>query len=47
MRRRLLVLAAVLAVVAAIAWGAIRIVARVTASTSAVELPTTRVKRAA
>jgi HlyD family secretion protein len=45
MRRPLLVLAAVLAVVAAIAWGAIRIVARVTASTSAVELPTTRVKR--
>jgi multidrug resistance efflux pump len=45
MRRRLLVLAAVLAVAAAIAWGAIRIVARVTASTSAVELPTTRVKR--
>ena len=45
MRRRLLVLAAVLAVVAAIAWGAIRIVARVTASASAVELPTTRVKR--
>jgi HlyD family secretion protein len=45
MRRRLLVLAAVLAVLAAIAWGAIRIVARVTASTAAVELPTTRVKR--
>ena len=45
MRRPLLVMAAVLAVVAAIAWGAIRIVARVTASTSAVELPTTRVKR--
>jgi multidrug resistance efflux pump len=45
MRRRLLALAAVLAVVSAIAWGAIRIVARVTASTSAVELPTTRVKR--
>ena len=45
MRRRLLVLAAVLAVLAAIAWGAIRIVTRVAASTSAVELPTTRVKR--
>jgi multidrug resistance efflux pump len=45
MRRRLLVLAAVLAVLAAIAWGAVRIVARVTASTAAVELPTTRVKR--
>jgi len=45
MRKRLLVLAAVLAVVAAIAWGAIRMVARVTASSSAVELPTTRVKR--
>jgi multidrug resistance efflux pump len=45
MRRRLLVLAAVLAVLAAIAWGAIRLVARVTASTAAVELPTTRVKR--
>jgi multidrug resistance efflux pump len=45
MRRRLLVLAAVLAVLVAIAWGAIRIVARVAASTSAVELPTTRVKR--
>ena len=40
-------LAAVLAVLAAIAWGAIRIVARVAASTSSssVELPTTRVKR--
>jgi multidrug resistance efflux pump len=38
-------MAAVLAVVAAIAWGAIRIVARVTASTSPAELPTTRVKR--
>ena len=34
MRRRLLMLAAVLAVLAAIAWGAIRIVARVAASTS-------------
>ncbi len=45
MRRRLLVLAAVLAVLAAIAWGAIRVVARVTASTAGVELPTTRVKR--
>ncbi len=45
MRKRLLVSAAVLAVVAAIAWGAIRIVARVTASSSAAELPTTRVKR--
>jgi len=45
MRRRLLVLAAVLAVLAAIAWGAVRIVARVTASTAAVELPPTRVKR--
>jgi multidrug resistance efflux pump len=45
MRKRLLVLAAVLAVVAAIAWGAIRMVARVAASSSAVELPTTRVKR--
>ena len=33
------------AVLAAIAWGAIRIVTRVAASTSAVELPTTRVKR--
>ena len=38
-------LAAVLAVLAAIAWGAIRLVTRVTASTAAVELPTTRVKR--
>ena len=38
-------LAAVLAAVAAIAWGAIRIVARIAASTSAVGLPTTRVKR--
>jgi multidrug resistance efflux pump len=45
MRRRLLAWAAVLAILAAIAWGAIRIVARVTASTSSVELPTTRVKR--
>lgn len=45
MRKRLLVLAAVLAILAALAWGAIRIVTRVTASTAAVELPTTRVKR--
>lgn len=45
MRKRLLVLAAVLAVLAVIAWGAFRVVARVTASTSGVELPTTRVKR--
>ena len=45
MRKRLLVLAAVLAVLAALAWGALRIVARATASTSGVELPSTRVKR--
>ncbi len=45
MRKRWLVLAAVLAVVAVIAWGAIRVAARVAASTSGVELPTTRVKR--
>jgi multidrug efflux pump subunit AcrA (membrane-fusion protein) len=45
MRKRLLVLAAVLAILAAIAWGAFRVVAKVTASTAGVELPTTRVKR--
>jgi hypothetical protein len=45
MRRRWLILAAVLAALAAIAWGAIRVVARVAASTAGVELPTTRVKR--
>ena len=43
--RTILVLLAALAVLGALAWGAIRIVARVTASASAVELPTTRVKR--